>query len=198
MATTNRARRARQFADNGLETVVRAAAIAVVSPASARSALARRFDPYGSGSARSCCSRRRSPRSFPISIASWPHFPPSWHWLQPTSTTCSGIGKAWAIIAAPGRCMRGTSDRRRARRASFPNAEDVRACRALAATRRGPSFRSPSTTRAPILEANTVRLFSRLIAHSGEPSTAAGQKKLWQLAEQDRAATPLRASLTRR
>jgi A/G-specific adenine glycosylase len=37
---------------------------------------------------------------------------------------------------------------------------------------------------APILEANTIRLFSRLFAQSGDPSTAAAQKKLWQLAEQ--------------
>jgi A/G-specific adenine glycosylase len=38
--------------------------------------------------------------------------------------------------------------------------------------------------RAPILEANTIRLFSRLIAYRGEAASAAGQKVLWQLAEQ--------------
>ena len=38
--------------------------------------------------------------------------------------------------------------------------------------------------RAPILEANTIRLFSRLIAHRGEAASAAGQRTLWQVAEQ--------------
>jgi A/G-specific adenine glycosylase len=37
--------------------------------------------------------------------------------------------------------------------------------------------------RQPILEANTVRLFSRLLAYGGDPTSAAGQKLLWALAE---------------
>lgn len=37
--------------------------------------------------------------------------------------------------------------------------------------------------RAPILEANTVRLFSRLLAFRGDPTSSAGQKLLWQFAE---------------
>ena len=36
--------------------------------------------------------------------------------------------------------------------------------------------------RAPILEANTVRLLSRLIAYRGDPLNAAGQRTLWQTA----------------
>ncbi len=36
---------------------------------------------------------------------------------------------------------------------------------------------------APILEANTVRLFSRLIAFRGAPAASAGQRLLWQLSE---------------
>ena len=36
---------------------------------------------------------------------------------------------------------------------------------------------------APILEANTVRVFSRLAAYSGETASSAGQKFLWNLAE---------------
>lgn len=35
----------------------------------------------------------------------------------------------------------------------------------------------------PILEANTLRLLSRLIAYSGDPRSSAGQHKLWGLAE---------------
>ena len=37
--------------------------------------------------------------------------------------------------------------------------------------------------RAPILEANTIRLLSRLIAYRGDPLAAAGQRVLWQTAE---------------
>lgn len=37
--------------------------------------------------------------------------------------------------------------------------------------------------RRPILEANTVRLFSRLIAYPGDPSSTSGQKILWATAE---------------
>ncbi|HVC92742.1 MAG TPA: A/G-specific adenine glycosylase [Pirellulales bacterium] len=38
--------------------------------------------------------------------------------------------------------------------------------------------------RQPILEANTVRLLSRLVAFRGDPSQAAGQELLWALAEE--------------
>lgn len=38
--------------------------------------------------------------------------------------------------------------------------------------------------RHPILEANTVRLLSRLLAFRGDPSKSAGQKRLWQAAEE--------------
>jgi A/G-specific adenine glycosylase len=37
--------------------------------------------------------------------------------------------------------------------------------------------------RAPILEANTIRLLSRLIGYRGDPRSPAGQRVLWQLAE---------------
>ncbi len=37
--------------------------------------------------------------------------------------------------------------------------------------------------RTPILEANTVRLLSRLAAFEGDPSSGAGRRFLWQLAE---------------
>jgi A/G-specific adenine glycosylase len=36
---------------------------------------------------------------------------------------------------------------------------------------------------APILEANTVRLLSRLLAFQGDPASTAGQRLLWQAAE---------------
>ena len=37
--------------------------------------------------------------------------------------------------------------------------------------------------RQPILEANTIRLFSRLLAHEEIPTTAASQRRLWAMAE---------------
>lgn len=37
--------------------------------------------------------------------------------------------------------------------------------------------------RAPILEANTVRVFSRLLAYRGDPARPAGQALLWEFAE---------------
>ena len=38
--------------------------------------------------------------------------------------------------------------------------------------------------RAPILEANTIRLLSRLIAYRGNPHSVTGQRPLWQVAEE--------------
>lgn len=38
-------------------------------------------------------------------------------------------------------------------------------------------------SRSPILEANTIRLYSRLIGLSGDPTTSESQKKLWTFAE---------------
>jgi A/G-specific adenine glycosylase len=37
--------------------------------------------------------------------------------------------------------------------------------------------------RAPILEANTLRLYSRLLGYRGDPRSAAGQKILWEFAD---------------
>jgi A/G-specific adenine glycosylase len=38
--------------------------------------------------------------------------------------------------------------------------------------------------REPILEANTVRLLSRLVGYRGEPTSTEGQRALWQVAEE--------------
>ena len=37
---------------------------------------------------------------------------------------------------------------------------------------------------APILEANTIRLLTRLIAYDGDPTSSRGQKRLWGVAEE--------------
>jgi A/G-specific adenine glycosylase len=41
-----------------------------------------------------------------------------------------------------------------------------------------------SDVRVPILEANTIRLFSRLIGYTDDPTSRAGQEILWQFAEE--------------
>ncbi len=56
--------------------------------------------------------------------------------------------------------------------------------RALADTRPVRSLRSHSINARPILEANTIRLLSRLIAYRGNPHSTAGQRLLWQVAEE--------------
>ncbi|QDU36490.1 A/G-specific adenine glycosylase [Maioricimonas rarisocia] len=38
--------------------------------------------------------------------------------------------------------------------------------------------------RAPIVEANTLRLYSRLLGYQGDPRSSAGQKLLWRFAEE--------------
>ncbi|MCA9053078.1 MAG: A/G-specific adenine glycosylase [Planctomycetaceae bacterium] len=37
---------------------------------------------------------------------------------------------------------------------------------------------------APIVEANTLRLYARLLAYDGDPRSSAGQQRLWQFAEE--------------
>lgn len=37
---------------------------------------------------------------------------------------------------------------------------------------------------APILEANTIRLLTRLVAYDGQPTSTAGQRRLWAVAEE--------------
>ena len=59
----------------------------------------------------------------------------------------------------------------------------VGGCPASAATRPARSSRSPSTCAAPILEANTLRLFCRVIAYPGDPALRGRTKALWATAE---------------
>ena len=76
------------------------------------------------------------------------------------------------------------TDRRRARRPV-----SARRCRAANAARHRPLHgrrdRVDRLRRSapPILEANTIRLLSRLIAYRDDPLKSAGQRVLWQMAE---------------
>ncbi len=98
------------------------------------------------------------------------------------SRTCSGSGKASVTTAARDlHAARGGSSPGMA--ASF-HATPPRSslCRALAATRPGRFSRLPSTAE-PILEANTPRLFSRLLAYRGPVGSASAGRMLWAMAE---------------
>ena len=68
--------------------------------------------------------------------------------------------------------------------AEFPR--DVAAVRSLPGIGRytaGAILSIAFDQRQPILEANTMRLFSRLLAYRGDPSSAPGQRLLWATAE---------------
>ena len=68
--------------------------------------------------------------------------------------------------------------------ASFPRElEAVRALPGIGRYTAGAITSIAFDDRAPILEANTVRLLSRLVAFDGDPASTAGQHTLWQLAE---------------
>ncbi|MCA9219493.1 MAG: A/G-specific adenine glycosylase [Planctomycetales bacterium] len=67
----------------------------------------------------------------------------------------------------------------------FPtDIEQVRALPGIGRYTAGAILSIATGARHPILEANTVRVFSRLIAYRDDPSRSAGQKLLWQLAEE--------------
>lgn len=67
----------------------------------------------------------------------------------------------------------------------FPrDVKDVDALPGVGRYTRGAVLSIAFDQRQPILEANTIRLFSRLLAYAENPSATAGQKVLWQFAEE--------------
>ena len=67
----------------------------------------------------------------------------------------------------------------------FPQTvEEVRALPGIGRYTAGAILSIGLDLRLPILEANTVRLLSRLAGYRGDPLSAAGQKYLWEMAEQ--------------
>ena len=66
----------------------------------------------------------------------------------------------------------------------FPrDAESVRRLPGIGRYTAGAILSIAFDARQPILEANTTRLFSRLLAYRGDPASALGQKLLWTAAE---------------
>ena len=135
-----------------------------------------------SGSARSCCSRRRWRRSATISSGSWRRFPTCGAGRGRRAAGAAAVGRAWLLPSGPA-----AARRREAIVAEhagrFPH--DFAALQALPGIGRYTAGAIASIAfdqRAPILEANTIRLLSRLIAYRGDPLKAAGQRILWQTA----------------
>ena len=66
----------------------------------------------------------------------------------------------------------------------FPSApQAVRALPGIGRYTAGAILSIAMDAREPILEANTIRLYSRLLAYDGEVTSAAGQRMLWSMAE---------------
>jgi A/G-specific adenine glycosylase len=66
----------------------------------------------------------------------------------------------------------------------FPRSlEDVRRLPGIGRYTAGAILSIAFDARHPILEANTFRLLSRLVAYRGDPQSSAGQRLLWHLAE---------------
>ena len=106
-------------------------------------------------------------------------------WRPPRSRRCCGCGRAWAITAGRDNCTR---RRERSFKSTAANSRRAtRAVRELPGIGRytaGAILSIGLDQRLPILEANTIRVLSRLTAFEGDPATAAGQKQLWSIAEQ--------------
>ena len=136
-----------------------------------------------SGSAKSCSSRRR--------------------WKRSSRTSCDSCRAAddHALAAAEEqqvlRLWEGLGYYRRARQlhaaarkvvaehgGRFPtDSEDVRRLPGIGRYTAGAILSIAFDQRRPILEANTIRVFSRLLAYDGQTTSAAGQKLLWAAAK---------------
>lgn len=67
----------------------------------------------------------------------------------------------------------------------FPTTwDEVRALPGIGRYTAGAILSISTDARLPILEANTVRLFSRLLAFAGDPTSRTGQELLWKFAEE--------------
>ena len=137
-----------------------------------------------SGSARSCCSRRRWPRCAATSSDSSRRCRRSTPWPPPRKTRCCGFGKAWAITAAPGNSIGPPESSSPNIGGQFPaDAEQVRRLPGIGRYTAGAILSIAFDAPEPILEANTIRLLSRLLAYAGDTHSTAGQRLLWHAAQ---------------
>ncbi|MFO0846436.1 MAG: FHA domain-containing protein [Gemmataceae bacterium] len=136
-----------------------------------------------SGSAKSCSSRQRSPPWCPTLNASSPGSRRSPTSRAPTSRKCCGCGRGWA-----------TSRRRHLLQAArllnerhggaFPSdPEALRGVPGLGEYTRNAVLSQAFDLRLPILEANSVRVLSRLFGRVEDPAGGEARRWLWRAAE---------------
>ena len=97
----------------------------------------------------------------------WLAFRRAARWPRPTSTKCCGCGKDWATIAARGNFMRPRGKSSTEHDGQFPKDFDaVRSLPGIGRYTAGAILSIGLDQRLPILEANTIRVLSRLTALS--------------------------------
>ena len=104
-------------------------------------------------------------------------------WRRPANPTCCGSGKAWATTAARGKCTPPPGRLCRTTRGQFPCEFDaVRQLPGIGRYTAGAILSIAFDAAHPILEANTIRLLSRLWAYRGNTHDRKGQMLLWNAA----------------
>ena len=104
-------------------------------------------------------------------------------WRRPASRTSCGAGKGWVTTAEIGSC---TKPRIIATRYGGEFPRDPAVLRSLPGIGRytaGAVLSIAFGDCQPILEANTLRLLSRLLAYRGDPRSTQGRELLWSFAE---------------
>ena len=140
--------------------------------------------PTRSGSAKSCFSKPRSRRLGPTSSGSSGPCPRSRPWPTQTNKRSYGSGKGWATTAAHASCTKRPARSSPVTAAFFPRQpQAVRELPGIGRYTAGAILSIAFDDRQPILEANTLRLFSRLLSFRGLPTSTEGSRLLWAMAE---------------
>ena len=96
---------------------------------------------------------------------------------------CCDSGKAWATTAGQGNFIKWPNSSSPNTAVDSPDPEIVHRLPGIGRYTAGAILSIAFDAREPILEANTLRLLSRLLAFDGNPRSAAGQQLLWAIAE---------------
>ena len=120
-----------------------------------------------------------------------PHFPMFARWRRPASRTSCGVWEGLGYYRRAGSCTEPRSIIATRYGGEFPR--DPAVLRSLPGIGRytaGAVLSIAFGDCQPILEANTLRLLSRLLAYRGDPRSAEGQALLWSFAGALGSATP--------
>ena len=145
-----------------------------------------------SGSARSCCSRRRWRRLSRISSDFWPASR-RWHpWRPPTSTMCCDCGKGWGTTACARNLHAAARQVVRDHAGVIPDEVDtLQSLPGIGRYTAGAIASFAYDRRAPVVEANTLRVYMRLLALREPTDSTAAPNAVWEFAER---AVPLRSA----